>query len=76
MNKGILTASKFNQTKYGKTLKKERSKFLKTSGQKALEKAAPAAGDYNGSRIADKITSRRPQKIEEESEETIIPPDK
>ena len=25
------SASKFNQSKYGKTLKKERSKFLKTS---------------------------------------------
>ena len=76
MNKGISAASKFNQSKYGKTLKKEGSKFLKTSGQKALEKAAPAVGDYIESKIADKITSRIPQKIEEEQAEIIIPSDK
>ena len=35
MNKGISAASKFNQSKYGKALKKEGSKFLKPSGQKA-----------------------------------------
>ena len=86
MNKGILaskrikdSASKFNQSKYGKTLKKEGSKFLKTSSQKALEKAAPAVGDYIGSKIADKITSslRVSENQEpEEEQERIIPPDK
>ena len=34
MNKGISAASKFNQSKYGKTLKKEGSKFLKPSVKK------------------------------------------
>ena len=79
MNKGISAASKFNQSKYGKTLKKEESKFLKTSGQKALEKPAPAIGDYVVSKIADKITSslrvsenQEPQ----EEQEIIFPPDK
>ena len=73
------SASKFNQNRHGRTLKKEGSKFLKISGQKVLEKAAPAVGDYVGSKIADKITSslrvsenQEPQ----EEEEIIIPPDK
>ena len=57
-------------------IKKEGSKFLKTSGEKALEKAAPAVGDYIGSKIADKITSKIPREEMEEQEETIIPPDK
>ena len=66
-------------------LKKKGSKFLKTSGQKALEKAAPAVGDYIGSKIADKITflKDKPQEEieserfpEEEPEEIIIPPEK
>ena len=73
------SASKLNQSKYGKALKKEGSKFLKTSGQKALEKAAPAVGDYIGSKIADKITfSLRVSENQEpeEPEEIIIPPDK
>ena len=39
MNKGIAAASKFNQSKYVKTLKKEVSTLLKTSGQKALKKS-------------------------------------
>ena len=76
MNKGISAASKFNQSKYGKTLKKEGSKFLKTSGQKASEKAAPAVGDLIGSKIAEKITSfkskEKPEVIKEE-QEIIIP---
>ena len=79
MNKGISAASKFNQSKYGKTLKKEESKFLKTSGQKSLQKPAPAIGDYVGSKIADKITSslRVSENQEPQGEQEIIfPPDK
>ena len=80
MNKGISAASKFNQSKYGKVLKKEESKFLKTSAQKALEKAAPAVEDYIGSKIAEKLTSslkvsEKPQEVIEK-EEIIIPLDK
>ena len=79
MNKGISAAPKFNQSKYGKILKKEDSKFLKTSGQKALENVALAVGDYIGSKIADKITSLKgkPQEeIGEEAEEISNPPEK
>ena len=57
-------------------IKKRRIKIFKTFFQKALEKAAPAVEDYIGSKIADKLTSRIPQKIEEEQEEMIIPSDK
>ena len=79
LNKGISaskrikdTASKFNQSKYGKVLKNQGSEF------------AEATGDLTGSKIADKITSfkSKPQeKIEserfpEEEEEIIIPPEK
>ena len=49
MSKGISASkrikdstSKFNQSKYGKILEKEGSKFLKTSGQKALKIVAPS----------------------------------
>ena len=52
-------------------IKKEGSKFLKTSGQKALEKAPPVVGDYIGSKSADKITSR-----ERHAGEIIMPPEK
>ena len=76
MNKGISAAKKFNKSNYSKILKKEGSKFLKTSGQKALEKAVPAVGDYIGSKIADKLTSKIPREEIEEPEEIIIPPDK
>ena len=65
VNRGVTAAKKFNESKYGKKLKKEESKFLKTSGQKALEKAAPAVGDYIGSKIADKITSMSGRQQEE-----------
>ena len=57
VNKGISasemikdSASRFNQSKYGKTLKKEVSKQLS-------DKIIPAAVDVAGSKIADKITS-------------------
>ena len=72
----------FSESKHGKTLKKEGSKFLKTSGQKALEKVA--FGDYVGSKIVDKITSLKVKDKEEPQEEAkserspeeeiIIPP--
>ena len=73
-------AKNFNESKYGKILKKEGSKFLKTSGQKV----APAVGDYVGSKIADKITSLKvsdnqepqeePKSARLPEEEIIIPP--
>ena len=81
VNRGVTAAKKFNKSKYGRTIKKEGSKFLKTSGQKASEKAAPAVGDFIGSKIAYKITSMSGRQQEEpeseaEEQESIIPPKK
>ena len=82
------SASKFNQSKYGKMLKikdlakglkNQGSEFEKIAGKKILTKSAEATGDLIGSKIADKITllkvKNKPQEIIEE-EETIIPPEK
>ena len=82
------SASKFNQSKYGKMLKikdlakglkNQGSEFGKIAGKKILAKSAEATGDLIGSKIADKITSLKvkdkPQEIIEE-EEIIIPPEK
>ena len=80
LNRGITAAKRFNKSEYGQAIKKEGSKFLKTSGQKALEKVAPAVGDYIGSKIAYKITSlsgkQEEPESEEEHQEIIIPPKK
>ena len=63
LNKGISTskrikdtASKFNQSKYGKVLKNQGSEFGKIAGKKILTKSAEATRDLIGSKIADKIT--------------------
>ena len=80
MNKGISTASKFNQSKYGKILKSQGSEFGKIASKKILTKSVEATGDLIGSKIADKITSLKvkgkPQEVIEEEQEIIIPPDK
>ena len=72
------TASKFNQNKYGKILKTQRTEFGKTAGKKVVQKSAEATKDLIGSNIADKITSLKvkdkPQEIIKE--EIIIPPEK
>ena len=72
------TASKFNQNKYGKILKTQRTEFGKTAGKKIVQKSAEATKDLIGSNIADKITSLKvkdkPQEIIKE--EIIIPPEK
>ena len=78
------SASKFNQSKYGKVLKNQGNEFGKISGKKILTKSAEATGDLIGSKIADKITSfksKLQEKIEskrfpEEEEQIIIPPEK
>ena len=64
LNKGISaskriknTASKFNQSKYGKVSKNQGSEFSKIAGKKIVQKSAEATGDLIGSKIADKITS-------------------
>ena len=55
LNKGISaskrikdTASKFNQSKYGKMLKNLASEFGKTAGKTILTKSAEATGDLIG----------------------------
>ena len=86
INKGIsaskrlkTAAKKFNESKYGKTLKKERLKFGKLAGKQLSDKIIPAAVDLARSKIADKITSlkmsgQEPQEELEEEQEIIIPP--
>ena len=79
IGKGISDSKKFNQSKYGKMLKKQGTEFGKIAGKKIIHKSAEATGDLIGSKIADKITSfkSKPQEvIEEEPEEIIIPPEK
>ena len=77
------SASKFNQSKYGKILQNQGSELGKLAGKKILTKSAEATGDLIGSKIADKITSfksKLQEKIESErfpeEEEIIIPPEK
>ena len=74
------TASKFNQSKYGKVLKNQESEFGKIAGKKVVQKSPEATGDLTGSKITDKITSlkvkEKSQEAIEESEEIIIPPEK
>ena len=83
LNKGISaskrikdTASKFNQSKHGKMLKKQGSEFVKIAGKKIVQKSAEAIGDLIGSKIADKITSlkvkEKSQEITDEEQEIIF----
>ena len=55
LNKGVSaskkiknTGSKFNQSKYGKALKKQGSEFGKIAGKKIVRKSAEATGDLIG----------------------------
>ena len=64
LNKGISaskrikdTASKFNQSKYGKVLKNQGTKLGRIASKKIVQKFAEATGDLIGSKIADKINS-------------------
>ena len=71
------TASKFNQIKYGKMLKKEGTKVGKLACKQLSGKIIPAAVDILGSKIADKINSLKFKDEEpQEQEEIIIPPEK
>ena len=76
-----IAAKEFNESKYGKTLKKVGLKVGKLPGQQISEKIIPAAVDLAGSKIADKITSLKlsegePQEEIQEEQEIIIPPEK
>ena len=64
LNKGISaskrikdTASKFNQSKYGKVLKNQGTEFCKITSKKIVQKFAEATGDLTRSKIAHKIAS-------------------
>ena len=85
LNKGIsatkrikTVAKNFNDSKYGKMLKKEGTKVDKLAGKQLSDKIIPAAVDLAGSKIADKITSLKvsdnQEPKEEIEEEIIIPP--
>ena len=88
VNKGIsaskrikIAAKRFNESKYGKSLKKEELKIGKIAGQQVSEKIIPAAVDFAGSKIADKInllkmSEGEPQEEIQEDQEIIIPPEK
>ena len=86
VNKGISTskrlktaAKKFNESKYGKKLKKEALKVGQEAGKQVSEKIILAAIDLGGSKIADKITSLKMSEEgepQEQDQEIIIPPEK
>ena len=57
--------------------------FAKIAGKKVLTKIAEAAGDFIGNKIADRITKstrnkeqKEDDRIMEETQELIIPPEK
>ena len=57
--------------------------FAKTAGKKVLTKSAEATGDLIGNKIADRITKstrnkaqKEDDRIMEETQEIIIPPEK
>ena len=62
-------ANKFNESKYGKTLKKEGLKVGKFAGKQHSDRIVPAVIDLAGSKIADKITSLKVSGKEEPQEE-------
>ena len=78
------SASKCNQSKYGKVLKNQGSEFGKIAGKKILTKSEEATGDLIGSKNEDKITSCKStpeekidsERFPEEEEEIIIPQEK
>ena len=71
--------------KYGKKIDNSLSAgkdFAKIAGKKVLTKSAEAAGDLIGKKIADRITkstrnkAQKDDRIMEETQEIIIPPEK
>ena len=85
-DKGIDVAKKMNN-KYGrKILDKSMDAgkdFTKIAGKKVLTKSAEATGDLIGNKIADRITKssrnktqKEDDRIMEETQELIIPPEK
>ena len=84
--KKIFDVGKSMKNKYGKKTDNSLSAgkdFAKIAGKKVLTKSAEATGDLIGNRIADKITKsdrnkeqKENDRIMEETQEIIIPPEK
>ena len=79
-----LDVGKSMKKKYGKKILDNSlsagKDFAKIAGKKVLTKSAEAAGDLIGNKIADRITRNKEQKeddrIMEETQKIIIPPEK
>ena len=82
-----LDVGKSMKKKYGKKILDDSlsagKDFAKIAGKKVLTKSAEATGDLIGNKIADRITKRAKNKeqkeddrIMEEAQEIIIPPEK
>ena len=66
------SASKFNQSKYGKVLKSQETEFGKIAGKKILTNSAEATGDLIESKIAHKITSLKVKDKPPEKRQQIL----
>ena len=85
--KKIFDVSKSMKKKYGKEILDNSlsagKDFAKIAGKKVLDKSAKATGDLIGNKIADRITKsarnkeqKEDDRIMEETQEIIIPPEK
>ena len=85
--KKIFDVSKSMKNKYGKKILDNSlsagKDFAKIAGKKVLPKSAEATGDLIGNKIADRITKsarnkeqKEDDRIMEETQEIIIPPEK
>ena len=82
-----IDVGKVMKKKYGKTILDNSlsagKDFAKIAGKKVLTKSAEATGDLTGNKIADRITKstrnkaqKEDDRIMEETQELIIPPEK
>ena len=85
--KSIINSKNCMKNKYGKKILDNSfsagKDFAKVAGKKVLTKSAEATGDLIGNKIADKITKsarnkeqKEDDRIMEENQEIIIPPQK
>ena len=78
-----IDVGKSMKKKYGKKILDTSKDFAKIAGKKVLTKSAEATGDLIGNKIADRITKssrnkdkKEDDRIMEETQELIIPPEK
>ena len=85
--KNVFDVSKSMKSKYGKKILDNSlsagKDFAKIAGEKVLTKSAEATGDLIGNKISDRITKsarnkeqKEDDRIMEETQEIIIPPEK